>query len=149
MQKFQAKVNEFCHNGDLEEFRHVLISIFKKIENENCTISTRYGGPPTHEFTDSNGHCRIRIPIKTYVTNPTEAIWAILHEFGHHQSGPISNSNYQRDDERFVLSRELKAWEDARSELSNYPELLKRIDDFETYSYNCIQSYKRYFRNSR
>ncbi|WP_075351364.1 hypothetical protein [Algoriphagus marinus] len=142
--KFQLKINEFCQNGNLEEFRQVLILIFEKIENENCSISARYDrGASVHEFQNSNGECKIRIPIMNYCDNPIEAIWVILHEFGHHMSGAISLSDFRKAGNEFILDRELKAWDYARNELIKIPELLSRIKDFDSFAGKCIASYER------
>ncbi len=144
--KFQLKINEFCQNGDLEEFRQVLISIFQKIENQNCSISARYdGGSSVHEFQNIDGSCKIRIPIMNYSENPIEAIWVILHEFGHHLSGPILRSDFRKASKEFILDREIRAWEFARNELENFPELLSKIKDFESFTLKCIASYQRNF----
>jgi len=142
MDKELLKLNEFCKMGNLEEYRLILEGIFEKIYQSHCKISARYdGGPSIHEFRDASGTCHIRIPLLKYSGKPVEAIWVILHEFGHHLSGPISRSEL-KDNVR--MAREELAWKYAREQLAFYPELIGFISDFDEYASKCLKSHWEY-----
>ena len=139
--KKEQKVNAFCAKG-LENYRDIIAAIFKQIEKSKCHISARYdGGHSLHEFTDTNGKCRIRICLQKQYDNPIEIIWIILHEFGHHLSEPMDvedRSNFQ-----LRIEREKLAWEKAEKLLILYPKLLELKSNFDNYQKQCLETYMR------
>lgn len=141
MDDTQRKVNEFCVEGNLEEYRSTLSEIFSNIHSGNCRICARYDkGPSIHEFPSNNKKCIIRIPVKRFLHNPIETIWTILHEFGHHVSGSIEKSELT---DAMTIKREEEAWEYARDFLKNHDELRTGIDEFNIYADRCLNSYKQ------
>lgn len=138
--EINRKIDEFCEVGNLEEFREIITDIFNEIAKEGCRISTRTDfGPACHNFQKED--CYIKIPILKYVANPIDAIWVILHEFGHHLSGDIPITELHKDDVK--LNREIEAWNIARIYVNRFPLLKDRIAEFNLYAENCIDSYRR------
>lgn len=138
--ELNRKVNEFCRLGNLEAFREIITAIFVEIANNNCRISARTdSGPACHNFQKEN--CSIKIPILRYTENPIDAIWVILHEFGHHLSGDIPMVELNNPAVR--LNREIEAWDFARIHVLKFPVLADRIDEFDTYAERCLDSYRR------
>lgn len=141
MNKETLRLNEFCTVGNLEAYREVLQKIFSRIDKEECIISTRDGnGPSVHEFPDENGQCLIRIPLKSFSKNPVQAIWVILHEFGHHLSGSITKAELTND---IRMKREIQAWELARKEMVLIPELVSQLPEFDNYAEECLEDYRK------
>lgn len=138
--EINRKVDEFCKLGNLEVFREIIISIFNDISHKGCSISTRTDfGSACHNFQQNN--CSIKIPILRYADNPIVAIWVILHEFGHHLSGDIPIAELHKDDVK--LSREIEAWDIARTYVYKFHTLADRIAEFNLYAESCIDSYRR------
>jgi hypothetical protein len=139
MNKEERRLDEFCKVGNLEDYRDVLQAIFSKIDQANCRISTREdGGRSIHEFPNQDGNCYTRIALKSFAENPIEAIWVILHEYGHHQSGTVEKSSFTKT---VSLAREQQAWNIAREELLQYPTLACHIIEFDNYAHKCLKSY--------
>lgn len=137
------KLDEFAQISKHKNFLTIILQIFKEIEFEGCNISARYDtGPSIHEFSEKGRNCLIRIPIKEFVNRPSEAIWTILHEFGHHMSGNISKNKLN---EETILMREKEAWDFARKYILNIQELHDNIEQFEIYAEKCLKSYYQYF----
>jgi hypothetical protein len=132
--KEEQKINEFCSNGNLEQYRRILGDIFKEIENGNCRISARYDMDCSSY---DNGLIRISL-CRTY-QSPIHIIWTIFHEFGHHMDGPMETKDRNDLDKR--ISREISAWKFARTEILKYPDLAKQITDFDNYQKKCLESY--------
>lgn len=140
MNKIKKKVNEFCIEANLENFREVLVDIFSRIEENNCWISARYdAGPSIHEFPNDTGRCMIRIPINQFKDKPIKIIWTILHEFGHHISGRFDKNNASAPG--FIIQREISAWEYARSYIIENEHLRDQIDEFNIYADSCLNTY--------
>lgn len=138
--EINRKVNEFCKVGNLEDFREIITDIFIEIAKHGCRISARTdGGPACHDFQQE--YCSIRIPILKYTTNPIDAIWVILHEFGHHLSGNIPIAELHKDEIR--LFRETEAWDNAAEYVRKFPVLANRIAEFDIYAESCLSSYRR------
>ena len=136
--KIERTINEFCANGYLENFKQVIVAIFKEINTENCQISARYDeNKSSHIF--SGEKCRIQITLQNVYEEPIEVIWTILHEFGHHLSGKADK--YRKHDFLYTIEREKLAWKLARFKAIAHPLLLKQIDSFDRYSEKCIESY--------
>ncbi len=129
-------LNEFCHNGNLENFRDLLSLIFDQIRLAGCCISARYEkDQSSHEF-ELDG-CRMRICLNPIYEEPIHLIWTILHEFGHHLSGRPEKTN----DFEFKKRREKLAWEIARQQALKYQVLANEIENFDFYSKICLKSY--------
>lgn len=141
MDRNELRLNEFCAIGNLEAYRDILREIFAKIDSAKCSISTRDDfGPSIHEFPDDNGKCRIRIPLRNFAQNPVQAIWVILHEFGHHQSGFIAKNDLTNE---VRMKREIEAWEFARKEMVLIPEFTSQLLDFDNYAEECLEDYRK------
>lgn len=137
--KKEQKINEFCAKG-LENYRDIITSIFAQIEESGCNISARYdGGPCLHEYTNTNGQCGIRISFQRQYEDPLEIIWIILHEFGHHLSGPLDSK--ERSNLQLRIERENLAWEKAEKMLATYPNLIKLKSNFDNYEKQCMETY--------
>ncbi len=135
------KVNEFCKEGNLEEYREILQDIFQKIENANCRITARYDSDfSVHE--ENNGKCLIRISLRNNNVVPINILWTIFHEFGHHISGTIEKKD-ENDFNKKILS-EKNAWRNAKIEVLKYPSLNCRIDEFEKFRNECLETYVNY-----
>ncbi|MDP2302340.1 MAG: hypothetical protein Q8N03_07950 [Ignavibacteria bacterium] len=136
--KLIQKVNEFCKNGNLELYRDILKDIFLKIGNANCKISARYDSDLSNHISN-NDYCLIQISLRRKYDKPIHIIWIILHEFGHHLSGPIKKQ-YENNIELLIKS-EQNAWNLAENEIHNYPELLIESVDFNEFKEKELESY--------
>lgn len=136
--KLIQKVNEFCKNGNLELYRDILKDIFLKIGDANCKISARYDSDLSNHISN-NDYCLIQISLRRKYDKSIHIIWIILHEFGHHLSGPIKKQ--YENDIKLLIKSEQNAWKLAENEIHNYPELLIEIVDFNEFKEKELESY--------
>lgn len=80
-------VDEICSVGKLESYRIVLEEILIRIHNNGCRVSTRYDVDFSNFWEDLEKGNRIQVSLRK-VEKPLDIIWKLLHEFGHHLSGP-------------------------------------------------------------
>ena len=122
----ERAVNEFCQEGNLEDYRNLLLHLFTEIKNSGCLISTKYNdGYSLHEKSPTS--CRIRISFARKYPTPTHIIWIILHEFGHHFE-PLDIED--KDNIEIRVQHEEKAWEWAYNKILTIDELKNKIDEF-------------------
>ncbi|MEO6729830.1 MAG: hypothetical protein ABIN01_01340 [Ferruginibacter sp.] len=133
----EQKINEFCKEGNLEDFREVLALIIEEMEKSGCRIYARYNeNRSSHEFFVKD--CCMRICLKDIYNEPVELIWTILHEFGHHLSGRVK---FDEIDSSTKINREKIAWEKARPFVLKFPLLAEKIKKFDSYAEECLKGY--------
>lgn len=136
-EKIPLLLQEIVQVGKLEDYNTELDEIVKCIKQNGCEISTTYIEDRSclvSSKTSSNKN-RIRLSLKEPRSHPLDLIWDLLHEFGHHQSGPKQDT----DD---TIEREELAWELAEIELAKYPRLLQEVGNFISHKNNCLKTYK-------
>jgi len=136
--RFEQKVDEFCANGHLEQYRKLLTRILSDMEAKGVTISARYDVEFSNfeDYDDQAENKRIRISLKN-VTVPLDVIWILLHEFGHF----LSEKRQPGDN---VISREEMAWTEADRLFDYYSELAAERSSYLTCKKCCLNSYYQY-----
>jgi len=137
--EIQRNVQEFCKNGDLHDYREILLELFEEIHGEGCKISARYDDDTrsSHQYHETD--CRIRISLrKNLYSNPLSIIWIILHEFGHHFD-PLKKEDEKDIDLR--IQSEEKAWDWAHNRMLESDVLCKEKSDF----LNCKTRYLDFY----
>lgn len=132
--RFKQLVNEFCQNGNLEQYRPFLEQFFREIIDTGCKISTRYDLPTSSHSKDTHT-CRIMISLRpgTY-QKPEHIIWTALHEFGHHFS-PLALEDKENFDK--IIESEERAWEWASKRFEELDMFKEMLADFT----NCKEMY--------
>lgn len=129
-------IEEFIAKGKLGDFRQPVSRLISKIwDTPLCTISCcDVCERSLNRYQDGEGSF-IQIAFKNRQGEPIHIIWDILHEYGHHLSGPPNGEP--------LWNREVAAWEYAAEELKQYPELLKHKDAFLAYQEFCLETYRK------
>jgi len=128
-------IDEICTIGKLEQYRKTLTSILTIIQNNGCSISTRYDVRYSNIEQNIGSSSRIRVSMIN-VANPLDIIWKLLHEYGHYLSGPKMLKDT-------LMQREELAWTYADKLVQLYPDLVAKIDDYETCKEVCLDSYRK------
>ncbi len=138
MEKESILLQELIQVGKLEVYAAELHDILKRIRQDGCEISTIYNDERSRLETTKTPpyRSRIRLSLVEGRLHCLHLIWDLLHEFGHHQSGPKQDSDN-------TLEREELAWELAERELLNYSRLVEEAKNFNNYRIKCIKSYEK------
>jgi hypothetical protein len=133
--KTQNKIKEIVVKGGLQYYEAEVSAIITKILAKGCKVRPVEFKGPSMLSTTPDG-CIIQVGVKDR-ENPFDIIWDFLHEYGHFLSGPPKSEDLR-------LKREELAWKFAKTELNQYPKLLLRKEEFETYREKCLNDYHRF-----
>ncbi|SJZ67849.1 hypothetical protein SAMN04488128_1011162 [Chitinophaga eiseniae] len=119
--KRERLIDEICENVQLQRYRTIVNEIVNMIEADGCKVYTDYSRTAS-SYLSTTEQPIIRISLLG-VDKPLRVIWRLLHEYGHHLSGP-------RKAEDTDISREELAWKYAEATLRKYPALLEMKMEF-------------------
>jgi len=131
----EQKIDEFCKEGHLEDYRDLVTRILDDLQNKGVVISARYDVEFSNFETYDDTPEHIRVSLKN-VTVPLNVIWILFHEFGHFESPKAKPGDN-------IIEREELAWNFAEKTLAKYPELLKQKESFEACKKWCLNTYYR------
>jgi len=139
--KRERLINELCRKAQLEHYRSVLSKIVAMIEDNGCNVCTSdIAVESVYSVTEGQTPV-IRVGLFK-LDKPLWVIFRMLHEYGHHLSGP------KQEDDTPVYREEL-AWKHAETLLPQYPELVKLMAEYEACRAHDLASYyRRYGGNS-
>lgn len=124
----------------LPKYEIVIEKIVRNICKNKCQIDIDFKAEVSKHCENLN-YCIIYIKGDFEGSDSKELIWDMLHEFGHHQDViPIPKG--KENDDRLMLEREKRAWENADTEFKLYPELSKDVNGYEFYKKSCLRSYR-------
>jgi hypothetical protein len=130
-------LDEICKNGTLEDYRTTLDNILTTIHQSGCKVSTKYNESTSSFERYREVPARIRIRLAK-IERPLDVIWELLHEYGHFLS--------QNKKALSKVEREELAWEHADRLLPEYPDLLKKLDEYTEHKTRCLSTYYEAFK---
>lgn len=137
--KRERLIDEICDNAQLQDYRATLTQLVAMIEDDWCKVYADYSRKASSYNVTIDEAPIIRISLLV-VKEPINVIWRLLHEYGHHLSGP----RYPADTKIF---REELAWKYAEPLLEKYPELLKRKVEFDQCRDHDLGTYYKKYSN--
>ena len=132
---YTRKTKELCEKAKLYEFRSTIKKIFTEILDSGCKYGIVDIAYRTAIERSSDSGRIIRLKIEKNEP-PIWALWKLLHEYGHYQSGEKKPGDK-------TLDREVLAWKYAEADVKKYPDLIPYIKDFYNRRDYCLESYRR------
>ncbi|SFE64092.1 hypothetical protein SAMN05518672_108207 [Chitinophaga sp. CF118] len=131
--KRERLIDEICETAHLQDYRTVVTEIVIMIEADGCKVYTDHSRTASSYTSPMGQEPIIRVSL-LWVRQPLTVVWRLLHEYGHHLSGP-------RIAEDTDIIREELAWNHAEVILQNYPQLLEMKMDFQQCKDHDLETY--------
>jgi hypothetical protein len=132
---YTRKTKELCEKANLHKFNRTIKKIITEILDSGCKYGIVDIAYRTAIERSSDSGRIIRLKIEKNEP-PIWALWKLLHEFGHYQSGEKKLGDK-------TMYREMLAWKYAETNVKKYPTLIPFIEDFYKRREYCLESYRK------